>query len=81
MPVVNTSGYEFQQREAKWDGKDLNRQGGGDPNGTVAQRLAYHYFNEVASKADAFIDIHSGGTDGHVFYTFYEGHLKGTRPR
>lgn len=80
VPVVNTSGYEFQQREVKWDGKDLNRQGGGDPNGTVAQRLAYHYFNEVVSKADAFIDIHSGGTDGHVFYTFYEAHLKGTTP-
>jgi hypothetical protein len=80
VPVVNTSGYEFGQREVKWDGKDLNRQGGGDPNGTPAQRLAYAYFQEVVSKADAFIDIHSGGQDGHVFYTFYEAHLKGTKP-
>jgi len=80
VPVVNTSGYEFQQREVKWDGKDLNRQGGGSPDGTAAQRLAYGYFNEVVAKAEAFVDIHSGGTDGHVFYTFYESHLQGTKP-
>ena len=80
VPVVNTSGYEFGQREVKWDGKDLNRQGGGDPNGTTAQRLAYAYFNEVVSKADAFIDIHSGAPDGVVFYTFYEAHIEGCKP-
>ncbi len=80
IPVVNTSGYEFQQRQVMWDGKDLNRQDGGDPNGTAAQRLAYTYFQEVVARADAFIDIHSGTPDGLVYYTFYEAHLEGTKP-
>jgi predicted deacylase len=72
VPVVNTSGFEFQQREVKWDGKDMNRQGAGDPNGTAAQRIAYHYLNEVVDKADFWIDIHSGGPDAYVWYTIYE---------
>ena len=72
VPVVNTSGFEFQKRECAWDDKDINRQGKGDPNGTAAQRLAYTYLNEVVSKADYWIDIHSGGPDAYVWYTIYE---------
>ncbi|MCP4165175.1 MAG: succinylglutamate desuccinylase/aspartoacylase family protein [Chloroflexi bacterium] len=72
VPVVNTAGFEFQQREVTWDGKDLNRQGEGDPDGTEAQRLAHAYLNEVVYKADYYIDIHSGGPDAFVWYTIYE---------
>jgi predicted deacylase len=72
IPVVNTAGFEFQQREVVWDGKDLNRQGEGDPNGTAAQRLAFAYLNEVVYKSDYYIDIHSGGPDAYVYYTIYE---------
>ena len=71
VPVVNTSGFEFQQRSVKWDGVDINRQGEGDPEGSTAQRIAYHYFKEVISKADAMVDIHSGGPDAYVWYTIY----------
>jgi uncharacterized protein len=72
VPVVNTGGFEFGQREVPWDGKDLNRQGEGDPNGSTAQRLAHMYLNEVVYKADYWIDIHSGGPDAFVWYTIYE---------
>lgn len=72
VPVVNTSGFEFQQREVVWDSKDLNRQGQGDPNGTTSQRMAYHYLNEVVFKSDYWIDIHSGGPDAFVWYSIYE---------
>lgn len=71
VPAVNTSGFEFQQRVVKWDGVDINRQGEGNPAGTTAQRIAYHYFKDVISKADAFLDIHSGGPDAYVWYTIY----------
>ena len=72
VPVVNTSGFEFGQREVMWDSKDLNRQKEGDPNGTTSQRLAYTYLNEVVYKADYWVDIHSGGPDAFVWYSIYE---------
>jgi predicted deacylase len=72
VPVVNTSGFEFQQRTVFWDNNDLNRQGKGKADGNLTQRLAYHYYNEVISKADAYLDIHTGGPDGYVWYTIYQ---------
>jgi predicted deacylase len=71
IPVVNTSAFEFGQRETHWDGKDLNRQGRGRPDGSVSERLAYAYFEHVIRPADYFIDIHSGGPDTYFYYTIY----------
>ena len=71
VPVVNTSAFEFGQRETYWDGKDLNRQGRGRPDGSISERLAYTYFEEVISKSDYFIDIHSGGPDTYFYYTIF----------
>lgn len=72
VPVVNTSGFEFGQRTVFWDNNDLNRQGKGKIDGSLTQRMAYHYYDQVISKADAYIDIHSGGPDGYVWYTIYQ---------
>lgn len=72
VPVVNTSGFEFQQRFVFWDGNDLNRQGKGKVDGNLTERMAYHYYHEVISKADGYVDIHSGGPDGYVWYTIYQ---------
>jgi len=72
VPVVNTSGFEFQQRFVFWDGNDLNRQGKGKADGNLTERMAYHYYHEVISKADGYVDIHSGGPDGYVWYTIYQ---------
>jgi uncharacterized protein len=77
VPVVNTSAFEFGQRATYWDGKDLNRQGRGNPDGTITERMAYHYYEEIVSQADYLIDIHSGGPDSYYYYTIYLGEVPG----
>jgi predicted deacylase len=80
VPVVNTSAFEWGQRETRWDGMDINRQGKGRPDGTITQRLAHAFFTECMSRADAIVDIHSGGPDFYVHYTIYMGNAEGVSP-
>lgn len=42
------------------DGKNLNRQFPGDPNGTFSQRLAHWFSTEFIAAADAYVDLHGG---------------------
>jgi uncharacterized protein len=42
------------------DGKNLNRCFPGDPNGTLADRLAHATFTQLISGSDALIDAHCG---------------------
>lgn len=70
-PVVNTSAFEFGQRETRWDGQDLNRQGRGRLDGSVSEQLAHGFFTHIIQKADFFVDIHSGGPDSYYYYTIY----------
>jgi predicted deacylase len=68
VPLFNMSGFEFEQVEAAWDGKDLNRIGRGDPNGTVSEILMDRYWQEVVSRADALVDIRTGALWGYARY-------------
>jgi predicted deacylase len=60
VPLLNTSGFEFEQVKAIWDDKDLNTLGRGKADGTVSEQLIHTYYKEVISKADAMIDIRTG---------------------
>ncbi|MEM6430948.1 MAG: succinylglutamate desuccinylase/aspartoacylase family protein, partial [Deinococcota bacterium] len=60
VPLMNTSGFEFEQVNAAWDNKDLNTLGRGRADGTVSEQMIYHYYQEVISKADALLDIRTG---------------------
>jgi hypothetical protein len=42
------------------DGKNLNRCFPGNPDGTLAERLAYDAFTQLIAGSDAFIDAHAG---------------------
>lgn len=42
------------------DGKNLNRCFPGDPDGTVAERLAHAAFTQLITGSDALIDVHAG---------------------
>lgn len=42
------------------DGKNLNRCFPGDPDGTLADRLAYAAFTQLITGSDAYIDAHCG---------------------
>ena len=60
VPLMNSSGFEFEQINSVWDDKDLNSLGRGNANGTVSEEMIHAYYQEVLAKADALIDIHTG---------------------
>lgn len=60
VPLMNTSGFEFEQVNAAWDDKNLNEIGRGDAEGTVSEQMVHEYFEEVLDPADAVVDIHTG---------------------
>jgi predicted deacylase len=60
VPLMNTSGFEFEQIESIWDNKHLNRIGRGNPAGTVSEQLIDAYYRAVLADADALLDIRTG---------------------
>jgi hypothetical protein len=68
VPLLNTSGFEFEQENAIWDDKDLNTLGRGKAEGTVSEQMVHMYYEEVISKADAVVDIHTGALWGYFRY-------------
>lgn len=60
VPVVNEAAFRRGDRCAE-DGLDLARTCPGRPDGSVTERTA-HALSELIRSADAFIDLHTGGT-------------------
>ena len=75
VPVVNRCGFEHRTMSmVHGDGKNLNRVFPGDPEGTIADRIAYTVVIKLFSLADYYIDLHSG--DGYEQlhpYVYYVG--------
>ena len=59
IPIVNVLGFQRGSRYLP-DRRDLNRFFPGDPQGSLASRIAYSLFNEVISHCDSLIDMHTG---------------------
>lgn len=59
VPIVNLQGFQRNSRYLA-DRRDLNRYFPGQPQGSLASRIAYSLFNEVISHCDALIDLHTG---------------------
>jgi predicted deacylase len=68
VPLFNMSGFEFEQVESAWDGKNLTTLGRGNPQGTVSEVLMDHYFTQVVSRADALVEIRTGALWGYHRY-------------
>lgn len=68
VPLMNTSGFEFEQVNAIWDDKDLNTLGRGDPNGSVSEQLIHRHYADVVTLADAIVDMRSGALWGYYTY-------------
>jgi len=68
VPLLNTTGFEFEQRNAIWDDKDLNTLGRGRVDGSVSERMIYHYYDQVVSRADAMLDLHTGALSSYYRY-------------
>jgi uncharacterized protein len=67
-PLVNLSGFEFEQSRSAWDDVDLNGVGAGRPDGTVSEQLIDAYARTVLDHADALIDVRSGSQWGYYRY-------------
>lgn len=73
VPLMNTSGFEFEQVNSVWDNKDLNSVGRGNPTGSVSEQMIAAYYDAVLSKADAIIDVHTGAQwDYHHYAGVFE---------
>ena len=68
VPLFNTSGFEFEQVNAIWDDKALQRLGRGAADGTVSEQLLHCFYEEVVKRADGVIDIRTGALWGYFRY-------------
>jgi hypothetical protein len=59
IPIVNVQGFRRGSRYLP-DRRDLNRYFPGNANGSAAARIAYSFFNNVVTRCDALIDLHTG---------------------
>jgi predicted deacylase len=62
IPVLNVPAFDIDSRESSLDGGNMNRAFPGDALGTITKRIARFVTDEVLSRADFVIDIHSAGT-------------------
>lgn len=60
VPIINSYGVINLSRYLP-DGRDLNRSFPGSKRGSLASRMAYRFLNEVVTKCDYGIDLHTGG--------------------
>jgi uncharacterized protein len=66
VPVVNVHGFLNQSRYLP-DRRDLNRSFPGSSKGSIASRMAHTFLNEIVSKADCGIDLHTGAINRSNF--------------
>jgi predicted deacylase len=61
-PIVNVHGFINQSRYLP-DRRDLNRSFPGSAKGSIASRIANTFIEQIVSKADYGIDLHTGSLD------------------
>lgn len=61
IPVFTVSAFYADQRASAEDGINMNRAFPGKADGSISFRMARFMTDEVLSRADVVIDIHSGG--------------------
>ena len=59
VPIVNLQGFQRTSRYLS-DRRDLNRFFPGQPNGSLASRIAYSLFTKVIRHCNYLIDLHTG---------------------
>ena len=62
VPVINILAFEAGIHKSWVDQANLNRICPGKPDGSITEKLAYIYINEVVRKADLSMDLHGGGS-------------------
>jgi predicted deacylase len=62
LPALNAPASLAGKRTSPIDGKNFNRCFPGDPEGTATEQIAYYVNDVLFPLADAFMDLHSGGS-------------------
>lgn len=62
MPSLNAPAAEAGLRTSPLDGKNLNRSFPGDHAGSITEQIAAYVSDELFSRGDAFLSLHSGGS-------------------
>ncbi|WP_144927692.1 succinylglutamate desuccinylase/aspartoacylase family protein [Halorubrum salsamenti] len=68
LHVLNVPGFMAQQRYIPIYDEDLNRSFPGNPQGTMAKRLAHTIFEEFVSKCDLGLDFHTSTRNRTTMY-------------
>ncbi len=66
LPAFNAPAVEAGRRVSPVDGLNLNRTYPGDPVGSLTQQITAYASDHLFPIADAFIDLHSGGSSLHM---------------
>lgn len=61
VPYMNYPAFRAAQRISPVDGLNMNRIFPGKPNGTVTEKIADYFLNQLIPLADIVLDYHSGG--------------------
>lgn len=80
VPLVNVSGFAHRTMSLVFeDGKNLNREFPGNPDGTLADQICHTIVKELFSAADYYIDLHCGdGFEELTPYVYYVGCVEKT---
>lgn len=62
LPAINAPAVAAGRRTSPVDGLNFNRTFPGDPLGTLTQQISAYVNDVIYPLADAFIDLHSGGS-------------------
>ena len=62
LPASNVHAVMAARRTSPVDGVNFNRVFPGDPRGTITQQIAAYIVDHIFPLADAFLDLHSGGS-------------------
>lgn len=61
VPVLNVPAFKADRRDSPLDGGNMNRVFPGNARGSITSRIARFVTDELLSRADVVIDLHSGG--------------------
>ncbi|MBO9436916.1 N(2)-acetyl-L-2,4-diaminobutanoate deacetylase DoeB [Ruegeria sp. R13_0] len=74
IPYMNYPAFRAAKRISPIDGLNMNRIFPGKPNGTVTEKIADYFLNQLIPMADIVLDYHSGGKSLD-FIPFAAAHL------
>lgn len=66
MPANNVHAVMAGTRTSPVDGLNFNRTFPGDPRGTITHQISAYLSDEIFPRADAFLDLHSGGSSLNI---------------